>query len=95
MYIMGTLLRHGSEEQKKKCLPRISKGELRLQSFAITEPEAGIDTSRIQTSAVRNQNGYVINGHKNLYFQTAAFRISCCFLRELLHMKASKERPTD
>jgi acyl-CoA dehydrogenase len=64
MYIMGTLLRHGSEEQKKKCLPRISKGELRLQSFAITEPEAGIDTSRIQTSAVRNQNGYVINGHK-------------------------------
>ena len=66
MYIMGTLLRHGNEEQKRKYLTKIAKGELRLQTFAITEPDAGIDTTRIQTIAVRNQDkdGYVINGHK-------------------------------
>jgi len=64
MYVMGTLLKHGSDEQKEKYLPRIAKGGLRLQSFAITEPEAGIDTTRIQTSAVKNESGYMINGHK-------------------------------
>jgi acyl-CoA dehydrogenase len=64
MYVMGTLLRHGSEAQKKQYLPKIAKGELRLQTMAITEPEAGIDTSRIRTSAVRKNGSYVINGHK-------------------------------
>ncbi len=66
MYIMGTLLRHGNEGQKRHYLPKIAKGELRLQSFAITEPQAGIDTTRIQTMAVRERgiDGYVINGHK-------------------------------
>jgi len=66
MYIMGTLLRHGNEEQKTKYLTKIAKGKLRLQTFAITEPEAGIDTTRIETTAVRKQDneGYVINGHK-------------------------------
>lgn len=65
MYTMGTVLRHGSKEQKEKYLPKISSGELRLQSFAITEPEAGIDTTKIQTTAVRNKDGrYVINGRK-------------------------------
>ena len=66
MYTMGTLLRHGTEEQKRKYLTKIATGELRLQTFAITEPEAGIDTTRIQTTAVRkkSENIYVINGHK-------------------------------
>ena len=64
MYTMATLLKHGSNEQKKKYLPKIASGELRLQSFAITEPEAGIDTTRIRTSAQRNQDGYLISGHK-------------------------------
>jgi len=64
MYTMGTLLRHGSEAQKKQYLPKIAKGELRLQTMAITEPEAGIDTSRIRTNAVRKNGSYVINGHK-------------------------------
>jgi len=64
MYTMGTLLRHGSEAQKKQYLPKIAKGELRLQTMAITEPEAGIDTSRIRTNAVRKDGSYVIHGHK-------------------------------
>src|SRR3954471_12070617 len=53
MYIMGTLLRHGSVEQKKKYLPAIARGELRLQSFAVTEPSAGTDTTKLKTVAVR------------------------------------------
>jgi acyl-CoA dehydrogenase len=64
MYTMGTLLRHGSEAQKKQYLPKIAKGELRLQTMSVTEPEAGIDTTRIRTSAARKNGGYVINGHK-------------------------------
>src|SRR6266536_5603597 len=51
MYIMGTLLRHGSEEQKRRCLPKIAAGELRLQAFGVTEPNAGSETTRIETSA--------------------------------------------
>src|ERR1017187_3847727 len=53
MYIMGSLLRHGSEEQKRRYLPKIASGELRLQSFAVTEPTTGTDTTRIQTFAAR------------------------------------------
>jgi acyl-CoA dehydrogenase len=64
MYTMGTLLRHGSEEQKNRYLPRIAAGELRLQAFAVTEPTAGSDTRRIQTSARRVEGGYVIRGQK-------------------------------
>lgn len=69
MYTMGTLLKYGSEEQKQMYLPKIAKGELRLQSFAITEPQSGIDTANIQTLAekIAGQNdnpGYVINGQK-------------------------------
>ena len=52
MYTMGTLLRHGSEEQKTEYLPKIASGELRLQAFGVTEPEAGTDTTRLKTSAV-------------------------------------------
>lgn len=64
MYTMGTLLRHGSEEQKKRYLPEIASGELRLQAFAVTEPNAGSETTRIQTAAIRRGDRYVINGQK-------------------------------
>jgi acyl-CoA dehydrogenase len=64
MYTMGTILRHGSEEQKKKWLPEIAAGRLRLQSFGITEAEAGSDTSRIKTTAVRDGDYYRISGSK-------------------------------
>lgn len=64
MYIMGTLLRHGSPEQKGYYLPRLARGELRLQAFGVTEPDAGSDTSRIRTRAERRGDRYVINGQK-------------------------------
>ena len=64
MYIMGTLLRHGSEEQKQRYLPRIASGKLRLQAFGVTEPTAGSDTTHIQTRAVRDGDHYVVNGQK-------------------------------
>ena len=64
MYIMGTLLRHGSEEQKHNYLPKIASGELRLQSFAVTEPSVGTDTTKIKTTAVRNGDHYIVNGQK-------------------------------
>jgi acyl-CoA dehydrogenase len=64
MYNMGTLLRHGSEEQKAEYLPRIARGELRLQSMAVTEPTAGTDTASIRTTAVRRGDRYVVNGQK-------------------------------
>jgi acyl-CoA dehydrogenase len=64
MYNMGTLLRHGSPEQKSRYLPRIAKGELRLQSMAVTEPTAGTDTTAIRTTAVRKGDRYVVNGQK-------------------------------
>jgi acyl-CoA dehydrogenase len=64
MYTMGTILRHGSEEQKRRYLPRIAAGELRLQAFGVTEPNAGSDTTSIQTTAERVDGGYVIRGHK-------------------------------
>jgi len=64
MYIMGTLLRHGSEAQKRRYLPKIAAGELRLQAFAVTEPDAGSDTTRIQTTALRRGDRYVVTGQK-------------------------------
>jgi len=64
MYTMGTLLRHGSEEQKRRYLPKIASGELKLQAFGVTEPHAGTDTTRLTTSAVQEGNRYVINGRK-------------------------------
>jgi acyl-CoA dehydrogenase len=64
MYIMGALLRHGSGEQKKKYLPKIAAGELRLQAFGITEPTSGTDTTSIKTFAEKRGNQYVINGQK-------------------------------
>ena len=64
MYTMGTLLRHGTDAQKKKYLPRSAKGELRLQAFGITEPESGSETTRIRTTATRRGDGYVVSGKK-------------------------------
>ena len=64
MYNMGTLLRHGSAEQKQTYLPKIASGDLRLQSMAVTEAEAGTDTTRIQTTAIRKTDRYIVNGQK-------------------------------
>jgi acyl-CoA dehydrogenase len=65
MYIMGSLLRHGSEEQKRKYLPKIASGELRLQAFGVTEPTSGTDTLSLSTTAVKKGNDkYVVNGQK-------------------------------
>ena len=64
MYTMGTLLRHGSDEQKSRYLPKIASGELRLQAFGVTEPDAGSDTTQLKTRAVRKGDKYIINGQK-------------------------------
>jgi acyl-CoA dehydrogenase len=64
MYTMGTLLRHGSEDQKKQWLPRIATGELRLQAFGVTEPTSGTDTSSLKTTAKRDGDHYIVNGQK-------------------------------
>ncbi|MEX4008889.1 acyl-CoA dehydrogenase family protein [Neoaquamicrobium sediminum] len=64
MYIMGAILRHGSEEQKREYLPRIASGELRLQAFGVTEPTSGTDTTSLRTTARREGDEYVINGQK-------------------------------
>ncbi|WP_419879175.1 acyl-CoA dehydrogenase family protein [Brevibacillus centrosporus] len=64
MYTMGTLLRHGSEEQKRKYLPKIADGSLRLQAFGVTEPNTGSDTTQLRTMAVRKGDKYIVNGQK-------------------------------
>ena len=64
MYTMGTLLRHGSEEQKARYLPQIASGTLRLQAFGVTEPTSGTDTGALRTTAVRDGDDFVINGQK-------------------------------
>ncbi|MEK9847674.1 MAG: acyl-CoA dehydrogenase family protein [Rhodospirillaceae bacterium] len=65
MYTMGTVLRHGTEEQKQLYLPKIASGELRLQAFGVTEPTSGTDTLSLRTTAVKDgNNGYVVNGQK-------------------------------
>jgi acyl-CoA dehydrogenase len=64
MYIMGTLLRHGSESQKREYLPKIASGALRLQAFGVTEPTTGSDTTQLKTRAVRDGDHYVVTGQK-------------------------------
>src|SRR5215831_6309941 len=64
MYIMGTVLRHGSEAQKREYLPKIATGELRLQAFGVTEPNSGSDTTKLQTTALKTGDRYVVNGQK-------------------------------
>ena len=64
MYTMGSVLRHGSADQKRRYLPRLARGELRLQAFGVTEPDAGSETTRIRTTGVRRGDTYVVNGQK-------------------------------
>ena len=64
LYIMGTLLRHGSQAQRRRYLPKIASGDLRLQAFAVTEPTTGTDTTQMKTMAVRRGDCYVVNGQK-------------------------------
>ena len=64
MYIMGTLLRHGSEAQKRKYLPAIAAGRITLQAFGVTEPTTGSDTTQLKTRAVRDGDSYIVNGQK-------------------------------
>jgi acyl-CoA dehydrogenase len=64
MYVMNVLVRHGSEAQKREYLPRIARGELRMQSMAVTEPTTGTDTTKLKTMAVRKGDRYVVNGQK-------------------------------
>nr|WP_047574589.1 acyl-CoA dehydrogenase family protein [Methylobacterium sp. ZNC0032] len=64
MYVMGTVLRHGTEDQKQRYLPKIASGELRLQAFGVTEPTSGTDTTALRTTARREGNHYIVNGQK-------------------------------
>ena len=64
MYVMGTVLRHGSEEQKQRCLPGVAAGKLRLQAFGVTEPASGTDTTSIRTFARREGDHYIVKGQK-------------------------------
>ena len=64
MYTMGTVLKHGSEEQKRKYLPEIASGKLRLQAFGVTEPTTGSDTTQLKTRAEKKGNKYIVNGQK-------------------------------
>ncbi len=64
MYVMGSVLRHGNDEQKKTYLPKIASGELRLQSFGVTEPTTGTDTTSLKTTASKEGDNYVVNGQK-------------------------------
>src|SRR5712671_6631568 len=64
MYIMGTLLRHGSEQQKRRYLPEIAAGRIRLQAFGVTEPTTGSDTTQLKTRAVREGDEYIVTGQK-------------------------------
>ena len=64
MYTMGVLLRHGSDELKRRYLPQVASGDLRLQAFGVTEPDAGSETTKLRTTAVRNGDNYIVNGQK-------------------------------
>jgi acyl-CoA dehydrogenase len=64
MYVMGCVVRHGSERQKQELLPRIASGELEMQAMAVTEPTTGSDTTKLKTTAVRKGDHYVVNGQK-------------------------------
>ncbi len=64
MYVMGTVLRHGSEAQKQRYLPKVASGELRMQAFGVTEPSSGTDTTSLRTFARREGDHYVVNGQK-------------------------------
>lgn len=97
MYTMGTLLRHGSEQQKEQYLPAIARGELRLQAFGVTEPDSGTDTTRIQTRAHLEGDGanahYVVNGKKVFISRTEHSDLMVLLVRTAARKDVAK--PTD
>ncbi len=93
MYTMGTILRHGTEEQKRRYLPGIAAGELRLQAFGVTEPTAGSDTTRIQTTAKRTDGAYVIRGQK--VFTSRALHSDLMLLLARTTPLEEVDRPSD
>ncbi len=90
MYVMGALVRHGSEAQKGRWLPPVARGDLRFQAFSVTEAEAGSETTAITTTAVRDGDGWVVNGHKNW-----TSRIEQSDLLLLLARTTAREHLTD
>jgi acyl-CoA dehydrogenase len=90
MYIMGALVKHGSEAQRQQWLPGIARGELRLQAFSVTEPEAGSDTTAIQTTATRDGDSFVVSGFKNW-----TSRVEQSDLLLLLARTSSREKESD
>ncbi|HVS23175.1 MAG TPA: acyl-CoA dehydrogenase family protein [Gammaproteobacteria bacterium] len=93
MYTMATLLKHGSDEQKQKYLPKIASGELRLQAFAVTEPSSGTDTTRIRTSARRVGGVYRVSGQKVFISRTEHSDLMLLLARTTPREEAAK--PTD
>ena len=93
MYTMGTLLKHGSDEQKARYLPKIAAGELRLQAFGVTEPSSGTDTTRLKTTAVRRGDRYLVNGQKVFISRTQHSDLMLLLVRTTARERAAK--PTD
>jgi alkylation response protein AidB-like acyl-CoA dehydrogenase len=93
MYTMATLLRHGTEQQRQRFLPKIASGELRLQAFGVTEPDAGSDTSRIQTFAHRIYGGYVVSGQK--IWTSRALHSDLLLLLARTTARDEVDKPTD
>ena len=93
MYTMGTLLKHGSDAQKREYLPRIAAGTLRLQAFGVTEPTSGTDTTRIRTTAVRNGDVYRVNGQKVFISRTEHSDLMLLLVRTTARDAVAK--PTD
>jgi len=92
MYTMGVVLRHGSDEQKGRYLPGVASGDLRLQAFAVTEPDAGVDSTRIDTKARREGDSYVVNGRKIWISRTEHSDLMVLLCRTT---PRTEERPTD
>lgn len=93
MYIMGAVLRHGSEEQKQKYLPKIATGELRLQAFGVTEPTSGSDTTKLRTKAVKKGDKYIVNGQK--VWTSRAFQSDLMLLLARTTPLEEVSKPTD
>jgi alkylation response protein AidB-like acyl-CoA dehydrogenase len=93
MYTMGTVLKHGSEEQKRRYLPKIASGELRLQAFGVTEPSSGTDTTRIRTTAQRDGSVYRVSGQKVFISRTEHSDLMLLLARTTPREQAAK--PTD
>ncbi|MGB0238202.1 MAG: acyl-CoA dehydrogenase family protein [Cycloclasticus sp.] len=93
MYIMGAVLRHGSEEQKQKYLPKIATGELRLQAFGVTEPTSGSDTTKLRTRAVKQGDKYIVNGQK--VWTSRAFQSDLMLLLARTTPLEEVSKPTD